>query len=246
MKTSVQVGNYYKNHNRELGLEKIALAAANRVPSPDQDRFVTISRAEASQYGAAIEESSLDQLVDRQVADATSGVSGITLEQSGKPGQSVFRTAPNQRVVHNNSVINVLDPDSFQTAGMSRPKGVTISPNGQTAYALDVSHQPVHPQTSVSMTSTTMNLQEAPETLGSAPSSNPEETHPSNVVELDPTVLMSFQKQFGVRLPDHRNQLGGAPIRPSSSASHGFHSPHRDQGNLQPPGDAFTNSDRQV
>lgn len=96
-----------------------------RLASPDQDRFVTVTRAEASQSRAPTEETSVDQLIDRQVADATSGVGVLTL---GQNGQTVFQSVPNPRNLTSKPVINVLDPSAFQsTEGRKQPRGIVVS-----------------------------------------------------------------------------------------------------------------------
>lgn len=63
-----QVSNYYKNHKKELGLEKIAQAAQTRSSSADTEsrdagnshQFVEVTRAEASQSQTPTEESQVD------------------------------------------------------------------------------------------------------------------------------------------------------------------------------------------
>ena len=135
--------------------------------SPEQDRFVTVTRAEASQSREPIEEEvTADQVVDRQIADATSGVGFLTLEQNGRPGQSILRTSTSSRSAPRESVIKVINPDTYQVFGSSRSRGVIMTPDGQSAdYTLEVVHQPAGPHGS-SMTSM-MNL--SAKTEGSDP-----------------------------------------------------------------------------
>ncbi|OCB84914.1 hypothetical protein A7U60_g8136 [Sanghuangporus baumii] len=154
-KTHAQVQNYYKNHNKELGLEKIALAAVNRPRTPEPDRFVNVSRAEASQALTLMKETTIDQVSDSQVADASSRNGFSSTEQNGSLGQTVPRGTPaSTRSAPNKSVIKVMNTDTFQSTSDGRSQGVLMTPSGQSAYSLSVAQQPAHPQALSSMTST--------------------------------------------------------------------------------------------
>ncbi|KAI5116253.1 hypothetical protein M0805_009537 [Coniferiporia weirii] len=139
-KTTIQVSNYYKSHLKEWGLDKVAAAATSRSPSPEQDRFVSVSRAEASQCQTPTEEVLTGALSkdadDRQVADATSGIGVLTLEQNG---YAFTGAPPSFHALTQKSFVSVLNPGAFQTAGANRPHGVLA---GLPLYPVSMGHPP--------------------------------------------------------------------------------------------------------
>ncbi|KAH8113810.1 hypothetical protein DFH11DRAFT_1509774 [Phellopilus nigrolimitatus] len=140
-KTTIQVSNYYKSHLRDWDLNTIVATANSRSSSPERDRFVTVSRAEASQSQTPKDEISLESREpdDRQVLDATSGIGVLTLEQTGYPFPG---DQSNSRVVNNKSFINVLNPGAFQTTGFDSSRGVITSARGNSLHSLGMRRPP--------------------------------------------------------------------------------------------------------
>lgn len=173
----MQVSNYYKNHMRELGLDKIVAAAQLRSPSPGEvpqenissgGKFLGASAADTSQSQTPSDELQNDTFhrvqSDSGVGkDKSNGSSDnvwmkeeypFTTQTPAPPGAQIHRAADPR------SYISLLHPGAYQSVGAgTNPRGMIISASGHTSIpflahpiAVMASPQPTPPPKSTSTT----------------------------------------------------------------------------------------------